>query len=271
MLNRIQKSVKTIRKYFKNSTDTNIAVVLGSGLGDFIQQVEVVISIPFGKIPYFKKTTVDGHEGKLILAKYADKNILILQGRYHFYEGYTMEEITYPIRVLKFLGIKTLFLSNACGGMNPDYSIGDLMIITDHINLLPNPLIGKHIPEFGARFPDMSAVYDKELVKYAVEIAAQKNIKVHRGVYVGVSGPTYETEAEYKFFRYIGGDVVGMSTVPEVIVARQIGIRCFALSVITDLGIPGKIEYLSHEMVQRAASDAEPNLAVILLELIQYT
>jgi purine-nucleoside phosphorylase len=191
-----------------------------------------------------------------------------MQGRFHFYEGYPMTTVTYPVRVMKYLGIKTLLLSNASGGVHPDFEIGDLMIINDHINLIPNPLIGRHDPEFGARFPDMSDAYSHVLIEKAQEIAKKHGIKTQIGCYVGTTGPTFETPKEYQYFRIIGGDTVGMSTVPEVIVARQMGIPCFAISIITDLGVPGKIVKVTHEEVQEVAAKAETKMTLIMEELI---
>ncbi len=266
MLQKIKKSVA----YLKNQIEGNpeSAVILGSGLGGFINEIEVIKKIPYATIPEFPDTTVEGHSGNLVYARVNDKEVLIMQGRIHFYEGHSMDALTYPIRVLNYLGVKNLFLSNASGGMNENFNVGDLMIITDHINLMPNPLVGKHYNEFGARFPDMGNAYNKEYIAKALAIADDNDIEVQQGVYVAVTGPTYETPAEYKYFRIIGGDAVGMSTVPEVIVANQMGMNCFAVSVITDLGVPGKIEYITHEEVQKAAAASEPKLAKIVKELI---
>jgi purine-nucleoside phosphorylase len=266
MLEKIKKSADYILSQINCQAKT--AIVLGTGLGAFINQVEIVKQIPYSTIPHFPKTSVEGHSGMLIHAKHNGIDLLIMQGRVHFYEAGSMEMITYPIRVLKSLEIKNIVLSNAVGGLNEQHKVGDLMIITDHINLMPNPLVGKHHPEFGERFPDMSEAYDSNYVKLAEGVAVQNNIKIHKGIYVAVTGPTYETPAEYKYIKIIGGDVVGMSTVPEVIVARQMGIKCFAMSVITDLGVPGKIEYLTHEFVQKAANLAEPKMAKIVKDLI---
>jgi purine-nucleoside phosphorylase len=194
---------------------------------------------------------------------------MAMQGRFHFYEGYGMKEVTFPVRVMKALGIKTLFVSNAAGGMNPEFLIGDIMIITDHINLFPeHPLRGKNYNELGPRFPDMSEAYSRRLIKQATEIAAEKGIRVMHGVYVGTQGPTFETPAEYKYFHIIGGDAVGMSTVPEVIVARHSGIEVFGVSVITDLGVEGIVEQVSHEEVQKAAQAAQPKMMEIMTELV---
>jgi purine-nucleoside phosphorylase len=211
---------------------------------------------------------VEGHSGKLIFGKLGDKDIMAMQGRFHFYEGYAMTEVTFPVRVMRELGIKTLFVSNAAGGMNPAFEIGDLMIITDHINFFPeHPLRGKNIP-YGPRFPDMSEAYNKELIGKADQIAAEKGIKVQHGIYICTQGPTYETPAEYRMFRILGADAVGMSTVPEVIVANHCGIRVFGISVITDLGVEGKIVEVTHEDVQKAADAAQPLMTTIMRELI---
>ena len=267
MLDHINESAHYISQRIKGSP--KIAIILGSGLGHFRKEVDVLQVIPYTEIPHFSQATVEGHAGELIYARHQGTEILIMNGRFHFYEGLSMDSIVYPIRILKFLGIKWLILSNASGGMNVDFQVGDLMIITDHINHMPNPLIGKHYPEFGARFPDMSEAYSKKLIVEAEQIAAKNKIKIHKGVYIAVTGPTYETPAEYNFFRIIGADAVGMSTVPEVIVARQMGIECFGISVITDLGVPGKIEYMTHEIVQQAAEQAEPKMATIIKDLIE--
>jgi purine-nucleoside phosphorylase len=211
---------------------------------------------------------VEGHSGKLMFGKLGNKDIMTMQGRFHYYEGYDMTEVTFPVRVMRELGIQTLFVSNAAGGMNPEFEIGDLMIITDHINFFPeHPLRGKNIP-YGPRFPDMSEAYNKELIRKANEIATEKGIKVQQGVYIGTQGPTYETPAEYKMFRILGADAVGMSTVPEVIVANHCGIQVFGMSVITDLGVEGKIVEVTHEDVQKAADAAQPLMTTIMRELI---
>jgi purine-nucleoside phosphorylase len=266
MLEKIRESVNYIHSKFSLKAKT--ALILGSGLSDFIKSVEVVDTIPYTQIPNFPNTSVEGHAGRLLHARHNNTEVLIMQGRIHFYEGHTMEILTYPIRVLKYLGIENLVLSNASGGMNENYQIGDLMVLNDHINLMPNPLIGTHYPEFGEQFVDMSMPYHKPHIEKALTIAKQLKIKLHQGVYVAVTGPTYETPAEYNYFRIIGGDTVGMSTVPEVIVANQMGIRCFAISIITDLGVPGKIKYINHEMVQKAAAKAEPKMTSLVTALI---
>ena len=237
-------------------------------MGSLVHEITDKYEINYKDIPNFPLSTVEGHSGKLIFGKLGGKDILAMQGRFHFYEGYSMQQVTFPVRVMRELGIKTLFVSNAAGGMNPNFEIGDLMIITDHINLFPeHPLRGKNI-DYGPRFPDMSEAYSRELIAKALEIAKEKGIKVQQGVYVGTQGPTFETPAEYKMFHILGGDAVGMSTVPEVIVANHCGIKVFGVSVITDLGIEGQIVEVSHEEVQKAADAAQPRMTTIMKELI---
>jgi len=267
MLKKINETVSFIKN--KTGFQPEVAIILGTGLGGMVNDVETFMTLSYEKIPNFPVSTAPGHDGKLIFGILGGKKVMVMQGRFHFYEGYTMQEITFPVRVMKFLGIKYLFISNASGGINPGFEIGDLMIQTDHINLLPNPLIGKHYYEFGDRFPDMSESYDIELIKKALIIAEENNIKVQQGCYVGVTGPSLETPKEYQYFRTIGGDTVGMSTVPEVIVAHQMGIPCFAISIITDLGIPDRIVKVSVEDVQRAAKAAAPKMTFIMEKLIE--
>lgn len=245
------------------------AIILGTGLGKLADEIEITQSIPYSDIPNFPVSTVEGHSGKLILGKLGGKDIMAMQGRFHFYEGYSMKEVTFPVRVMYELGIRTLFVSNAAGGTNPDFHIGTLMIITDHINFFPeNPLRGKNMPT-GPRFPDMHEPYDLGLVALADRIAQEKGIEVAHGVYLGTQGPTFETPAEYRMFRRMGADAVGMSTVPEVIVARHCGIRVFGVSIITDLGIEGQVEEVSHEEVQKAANAVQPLMADIMREMIK--
>jgi purine-nucleoside phosphorylase len=249
-------------------TQPETAIILGTGLGSLVHEITDKYEISYEDIPHFPVSTVEGHSGKLIFGKLGDKDIMAMQGRFHFYEGYAMTEVAFPVRVMRELGIKTLFVSNAAGGMNPAFEIGDLMIITDHINFFPeHPLRGKNIP-YGPRFPDMSEAYNKELIGKADQIAAEKGIKVQHGIYIGTQGPTYETPAEYRMFRILGADAVGMSTVPEVIVANHCGIRVFGISVITDLGVEGKIVEVTHEDVQKAADAAQPLMTTIMRELI---
>ena len=250
------------------TTSPKTAIVLGTGLGQLASEITDKTEFPYSEIPNFPVSTVEGHSGKLIFGKLGGVDILAMQGRFHFYEGYSMKEVTFPVRVMYELGIKTLFVSNAAGGMNPSFSIGDLMIITDHINFFPeHPLRGKNFPT-GPRFPDMHETYDLSLVALADEIAKEKGIKVQHGVYVGVQGPTFETPAEYKMYRIFGGDAVGMSTVPEVIVAHHCGIRTFGVSVITDLGGFDNPVEVSHEEVQEAANKAQPLMTAIMREMI---
>ena len=266
MLERIQETAEFLKN--KIHTHPETAIILGTGLGSLVNEITDKYEIGYETIPNFPVSTVEGHSGKLIFGKLGNKDIMAMQGRFHFYEGYSMKEVIFPIRVMRELGIKTLFVSNAAGGMNPDFEIGDLMIITDHINFFPeHPLRGKNIP-YGPRFPDMSEAYDKSLICQAGQIAEEKGIKVQHGIYIGTQGPTYETPAEYKMFRILGADAVGMSTVPEVIVANHCGIRVFGISVITDLGVEGKIVEVTHEDVQKAADEAQPLMTTIMRELI---
>lgn len=267
MYEKIQETASWLKERITTSPET--AIVLGTGLGQLASEITDSYEFSYSDIPNFPVSTVEGHSGKLIFGKLGGKDIMAMQGRFHYYEGYNMKEVTFPIRVMYELGIKTLFVSNASGGMNSDFNIGDLMIITDHINFFPeHPLHGKNFPT-GPRFPDMHEAYDHSLVELADKIATEKNIRVMHGTYVGVQGPTFETPAEYKMYRVLGGDAVGMSTVPEVIVARHCGIRVFGISVITDLGgfdVPVEV---SHEEVQEAANAAQPRMTEIFREIIK--
>jgi purine-nucleoside phosphorylase len=246
-----------------------VGIILGSGLGNLASEITDSIEIPYEEIPHFPSSSVEGHRGRLILGKMNGRAVVAMAGRFHYYEGYSMQQVTFPVRVMKALGIHTLLLSNAAGGMNAQFNVGDLMIIRDHINLQPeHPLRGSNIAELGPRFPDMSEPYSKALIAKAKEIAAANNIPVHTGVYVGVQGPTFETRAEYKFMHVIGGDAVGMSTVPEVIVGIHSGLQIFAMSVITDLGIREEENVITHEEVLEAANAAEPKLTLIFSQLI---
>lgn len=266
MLQRIQRIADHLKKTTGFAPETGI--ILGTGLSGLGKEIEVKHAIAYKDIPEFPVSTVEGHPGKLLFGYLGGKPVVAMQGRFHFYEGWDMGDVVLPVRVFKFLGIKRLFVSNACGGVNPAFETGDLMILDDHINLFPNPLIGKNIDELGPRFPDMSEPYDHGFISRAKDIAAKNNIPVQVGCYVGLTGPTLETPAEYRYVRNIGGDAVGMSTVPEVIAARHMGIPCFAMSVITDMGVEGRIEKTTHEMVQRVAEKAEPKLTLIMRELI---
>lgn len=266
MYEKIKNTAAWLKARMKSAPET--AIILGTGLGNLVSEIQTELVIPYADIPNFPVPTVEGHRGQLILGQLGGKDILALDGRFHYYEGYSMAEVTFPVRVLSMLGIKTLFLSNAAGGTNPSFRIGDLMIISDHINFMPeNPLHGPNIP-MGPRFPDMSEAYDCDLIDLANAIAAELKIKVRHGVYLATQGPTYETPSEYRMFAHWGADAVGMSTVPEVIVARHCGMRCFGISVITDLGVHGKITKVTHEDVQLAAQAARPRMAAIMREMV---
>ena len=268
MLKALNETVEFLKT--KISSDTKVCIILGTGLGELVNSIKDKKEIPYEEIPNFPVSTVEGHSGKLIVGKLGGKSIIAMQGRFHYYEGYNMQEVTYPVRVMQFLGITHLFVSNAAGGMNRSFEIGDIMLIEDHINLFPeHPLRGRNLPEFGVRFPDMSEAYNVNLRKLAAKIAQENNIKLQYGVYVGTQGPTFETPAEYHYFNIIGGDAVGMSTVPEVIVANHAGIKVLAFSIITDLGILGKIEKVSHEEVMKAAKIAQPKMAFIMEEILR--
>lgn len=267
MLQKIKETVEYIQG--KVELKPEVGIVLGTGLGGLVDEIEIEIALPYEDLPNFPVSTVEGHSGKLIFGKLGDKNIVAMQGRFHYYEGYTFQELAIPIRVMKFLGITHLFVSNASGGVNPDFEIGDLMIIDDHVNLLPgNPLLGQNYDELGPRFPDMSEPYDRGMIAKAKEIGDANGIATQTGTYAVVSGPCLETPAEYRYIFNVGADAVGMSTVPEVIVARHMGIPVFAMSIITDLGVPGKIVEVTHADVQRVAEEAEPKMTLIMKELI---
>jgi purine-nucleoside phosphorylase len=258
--------------YLKNAYphEPQVGIVLGSGLGNFSDEVEVEHEISYDKIPHFPVSTVEGHKGKLIFGSLSGKKVVCMAGRFHFYEGYDVEQVVLPIRVMKLLGIKALFLSNAAGGVNPNFKVGDLMIITDHVSFFtPNPLIGKNISEFGPRFPDMSEPYKKELIQKARDIGKRLGILLREGIYYGVTGPTFETRAEYRLVHTLGGDAVGMSTVQECIVANHMGLPVFAMSVITDIGIRDDQNKITHEEVLQAAKEAEPNFAAIFTEMVK--
>ncbi|MAZ55137.1 MAG: purine-nucleoside phosphorylase [Flavobacteriales bacterium] len=267
MLNKIESIVNFLKS--KTPLNPKLGIILGTGLGGLIQKIDIKFSISYSDIPNFPVSTVEGHHGKLIFGHLSDVPVVAMQGRFHYYEGYNMENVTLPVRVMKLLGIEYLFISNASGGVNPDYKVGDLMVLNDHINLIPNPLIGINHDNLGPRFPDMSDAYDRTLIEIALKIGLDRGYRIYEGVYVAVTGPCLETPSEYKYLRIIGADTVGMSTVPEVIVARHMSIPCFAISVITDLGVPGKIQKVSHEEIQKIAEVAEPKLTVILEEMIK--
>lgn len=267
MLEQIKATADFIKSKVKDIPEN--AIILGTGLGGLVTKIENQVILNYTDIPNFPVSTVEGHSGRLIFGNLGGKRVMAMQGRFHYYEGYDMQQVTFPVRVMQQLKVKRLFVSNASGGMNPAHQIGDLMIITDHINLMPNPLLGKNDNRLGVRFPDMSQPYNHDLIQLAEKISAQLDIKLHKGVYVGTTGPTFETPAEYKYFRIIGGDVVGMSTVPEVIVARHAGIPVFALSIITDIGIEGRIVEVSHEEVQREGAKAEIKMTAIITEMLR--
>jgi len=267
----VMKSLAETVSYLKNnySQTPQVAIVLGSGLGNFIDEMTVEKEISYSEIPHFPVSTVEGHKGKLIFGNLNGKKIVCMAGRFHFYEGYDAEQVVFPIRVMKRLGIKALFLSNAAGGVNPDFKVGDLMIINDHVSLfMKNPLIGKNNAELGPRFPDMSEPYQKELIQKAKDIGKRLGIKLREGIYYGVTGPTYETRAEYKLIHALGGDAVGMSTVQECIVANHMKLPVFAMSVITDIGIRESDNKITHEEVLLAAKQAEPNFAAVFREMV---
>jgi purine-nucleoside phosphorylase len=267
MLKKIKETVEFLES--KITFRPEIGIILGTGLGGLVNEIEIQHTIPYKDIPNFPVSTVVGHSSQLIFGTMSGKKIVAMQGRFHYYEGYTMQEVTFPVRVMKLLGIDLLIVSNASGGVNPDFNVGDLMIIEDHINLMKdNPLIGKNDAELGTRFPDMGHAYDRELIDRIFQIAEKHGISLQKGVYAAVSGPTFETPAEYKYIHTIGADAVGMSTVPEVICARHMNLRCFAFSVISDLGVPGKIVEITHKDVIAAASNVEPKMTKILKELI---
>lgn len=269
LLEKLQETVAYLKKK-TNDFKPQYGVVLGTGLGNLTDTIESIHEIEYAAIPNFPVSTVKSHKGKLIFGHLGGKPIVALAGRFHFYEGYSMKEVTFPIRVLRLLGIEILFISNAAGSLNPAIETGHLMIINDHINLMPeHPLRGKNYNELGPRFPDMLKTYDPSLIQMGLDIAAKHGYACHTGVYVGVSGPTLETPAEYKYMHIIGGDVVGMSTVPEIIVAKHMELNVFAISVATDMGYPPEvIQETSLEDVIKVANEAEPKVTTIISELI---
>jgi purine-nucleoside phosphorylase len=264
---KIQQAVKYIKDHI--SLQPQVGVILGTGLGKLIDDIEIKAEINYADIPHFPISTVESHSGKLIFGLIKDKMVVAMKGRFHYYEGYDMKEVTFPVRVMHQLGISQLIVSNAAGGLNPAYKIGEVMILDDHIDLFPeNPLRGKNLDQFGVRFPDMSEPYDLELIEMGRKIAAENGVIAHEGVYAGVQGPNLETKAEYHYLRTIGADAVGMSTIPEVIVARHMDLPVFAISAITDLCSPGNIKKVSIAEVLAAAAKAEPGMALIIKQLI---
>ncbi|MDP5170225.1 MAG: purine-nucleoside phosphorylase [Bacteroidia bacterium] len=269
MLEAVQDALSYIRKHYQETPE--IGIILGTGLGRLGENIQADKTLAYNFIPHFPISTVESHFGRLIFGTFGGKKVVAMQGRFHYYEGYSMQEITFPVRVMKMLGIHTLIVSNASGGLNLSYKNGDLVVIDDHINLQgTNPLIGPNESKFGPRFPDMSRPYDPTLIDKALEIAKEANIRIHKGVYVGVTGPNLETRAEYRYLERIGGDIVGMSTVPEVLVARHMNLRVFAISVVTDVGDPDNLHPVSLDDVIEVANEAEPRISHIVSELIPF-
>jgi purine-nucleoside phosphorylase len=267
LIQNLQETVAYIRS--KVSTEPTIGIILGSGLGNLANEIVADIEIPYNEIPHFPVSTVLGHKGRLIFGSLNGKKVLVMAGRFHYYEGYTAQQVAYPVRVMRLLGINTLLLSNAAGGVQDKMNVGDLMVIKDHISLFTiNPLLGPNEDSLGTRFPDMSEPYSKSLIQKVQTIAAANNIVLKQGVYLGVTGPTFETRAEYKLIYTLGGDAVGMSTVQETIVAKHCGMEVFAISVITDIGIREEENTITHEEVLQAAKDAEPKLTLLFSELV---
>jgi purine-nucleoside phosphorylase len=268
----ILEQLKETSAYIKQqySQSVSVGIVLGSGLGNFTKELKIEKEIDYHQIPNFPVSTVEGHHGRLIFGELGGKKIVAMAGRFHFYEGYTPQQVSFPIRVMKMLGVETVLISNAAGGTNANFKVGDLMIIKDHISFFAiNPLLGKNEEELGPRFPDMSEPYSNELIAKAKTIAERLQIPLHTGVYCGVTGPTFETRAEYKLLQMVGGDAVGMSTVQEVIAAVHTGMKVFAMSVITDIGIREEENTITHEEVLQAARDAEPKLSAIFTHLVE--
>lgn len=267
MWEQVQETVSYIKA--KTNFTPEYGVILGSGLGSFTDDIQIEFTLPYGEIPNFPVSTVQGHKGALVFGTIGSKKVVAMQGRFHFYEGYSMKEVTFPVRVMKFLGVEKLIVSNASGGVNPNYNVGDVVLIKDHVNMMPeHPLRGKNDERFGPRFVNMSEPYSRKMMDKAKELAQKLNIVVKDGVYLGLQGPTFETLAEYKMVKNIGADCVGMSTVPEVIVARHMEMETFGLSVITDMGDEDSIETISHDEVLEAAKSAEPKVRMLIKELI---
>jgi purine-nucleoside phosphorylase len=267
MWDKVQETVGFIKD--KNDFNPEYGVILGSGLGSFTDDMDVDFTLSYNEIPNFPVSTVQGHKGALVFGTIGDKKVVAMQGRFHFYEGYSMEEVTFPVRVMKYLGVSKLIVSNASGGVNPNYKVGDIVIIKDHINFAPeHPLHGKNDERFGPRFVNMSAPYSRKMISKAKELALELDIKVQDGVYFGLQGPTFETLAEYKMVKILGADCVGMSTVPEVIVARHMDVETFGVSIITDMGNEESIDTISHDEVLEAAQNAEPKVRSLIKSII---
>jgi len=268
LTSQINETLEVVRK--KTKEKYPVGIILGTGLGGLVKEIKIEHELDYDQLPHFPLSTVESHHGKLIFGKIGNKNVVAMQGRFHYYEGYTMKQITYPVRVMKFLGVETLLVSNACGGMNPIYRKGDLMLMSDHINLIgDNPLIGKNEDELGPRFPDMSEAYDLGLIKIAEDVALENKVKVHKGVYVAVPGPNLETKAEYRFLRATGADVVGMSTIPENIVANHMGMKVLGISIITDECFPDSLKPVNVEEIIATAMAAEPKMTLIMKKVIE--
>ena len=271
-MEKLKEKIKEAKDFIRNKTDFKplLGIILGTGLGTLAEGIQVEQEIVYQNIPHFPISTVESHAGRLLLGEVSGKKVVAMQGRFHYYEGYTMQQITFPVRVMKELGVKLLIVSNACGGLNPQFRAGDIMVITDHINLLgDNPLIGPNDESLGPRFPDMYNCYDKDLIILAEDCALKSSIKLQRGVYVAVPGPNLETAAEYRFLRNTGADVVGMSTVPEVIVARHQGMKVLGFSIVTDMGLPDALKPTNLEEIIATASKAEPNLKKIIVKVVE--
>ena len=267
-MQQLQETVDFIRGLVSN--EASIGIILGSGLGNLSNDILSEKEIPYNDIPHFPVSTVEGHKGRLIFGELGGKKVWVMAGRFHYYEGYTPQQVAYPVRVMRLLGVEILLLSNAAGGVNRDFKIGDLMVINDHISLFTeNPLLGKNENKLGTRFPDMSEPYSKALISKVEKIAKDNHIELKHGVYTGVTGPTFETRAEYKLIHILGGDAVGMSTVQETIAAIHSGMQVFAMSVITDIGIREEENTITHEEVLQAAKDAEPKLTLLFTELVR--
>lgn len=267
MWNKVQETVKFLQS--KGVSKPDYGIILGTGLGNFVENIDVILSIPYKEIPNFPISTVPGHSGELIIGKIGTKNVIAMKGRFHYYEGWTMEETVFPVRVMKYLGVENLIVSNASGGVNSAFKVGDIMLISDHINFIPDhPLRGKNDDRFGPRFVDMHEPYSKKMIAKMEQIAAKLNIPLKKGIYLALQGPTFETPAEYRMVKLVGADTVGMSTVPEVIVAKHMGMTCVGISVITDLGIEGIVESVSHEEVQEVAKIAEKKVGILVKEFI---
>ncbi len=268
MWNKVQETVKFLKN--KGITTPDYGIILGTGLGNLVEKIAIEITIPYAEIPNFPVSTVEGHSGELIFGVLGGKKVLAMRGRFHYYEGWTMEQTIFPVRVMKFLGVEKLIVSNASGGVNPAFKVGDIMLITDHINFMPeHPLHGKNDTRFGPRFVDMHEAYSKKMIAKMEQVAEKMDVKVHKGIYLALQGPTFETPAEYKMVKILGADAVGMSTVPEVIVAKHMGMECFGVSVITDLGIEGIVEAVSHEEVQEVAKISEKVVGKLVEEFVK--